>query len=902
MSQISDSPRTQNNTALMQLCARKNLDIAAILSQIPTQEGRKRDDSSAELRKTNEYVTKSINRCLNEYGDLNNNVIDVAVVDGLYYMIKKFEERLNKATQKRQLAQFLMQARLRKKIDQASNFICVKIEEIDRHIKQAVFERILNQEKIEFKELVYEVENEQTDSKESRSRSGSRKKNRSTPEWYTIKDREIQRKITDFMCIVKDPERERLLENLVGASTPVRPLLGEEIGRVVSGGGDDEFEHIIPEYVFGQTISTYPIVEKPDPNNPGQNTIENTGFPLADKYSISVYENRIIPVVCDGCGWGIPSKEAAKRASRMFASFLNRHQQRISTVREAGDWVLKALMASHRSIVFDKNTDVEVVGTTTIIGGIVLEIDQNTSSVYNMNENCPFVFVSGSIGDCKAFKISAKTRKCWEITRGNRGTQDLRDPGGRIGPDSVIGEPDLRNLRLQTTWCEEGDMIILMSDGVHDNFSPRSLGMLPSQIGLHVQNDDWSSIADDKEEITLFMENLVAETIGNTMDVAVASRNLLKYCQTTTTKLQELCGRPGKLGDYETKDYPGKLDHTTVLSFKVFHRGNPSWRRPSVSNNWNGNNTNTNSNFNPLTQSTPNLRVETPSTLSPRNRLLHSSHDLNNNMELDAVDLEPQKLLWDRLFGEDSYTIGWRSFIDTLNLNLNEEEEESFKMILDNSNTQTVTRYKFQEFLKGFGPLENVRENVNKLIAAQWFHGYISGPDAHRELQGEPPGTYLVRFSGSRPGVFVLDYARANEAPNAVRLCAIPSGGFAVGDRHFNALEDLLHFYISHQVLKAPYTFKIANQPWFFGDITGEEAEAYLSGSPPGTFLIRFSMTPGCYAASFVGPDGLPKKGLIAKTNGGFQVNGKGQLFQSIEALIDGYRFRGYFTNYLVID
>jgi hypothetical protein len=34
--------------------------------------------------------------------------------------------------------------------------------------------------------------------------------------------------------------------------------------------------------------------------------------------------------------------------------------------------------------------------------------------------------------------------------------------------------------------CREGDIVLCMSDGVHDNFDPKSLGYEPSDFGLQV--------------------------------------------------------------------------------------------------------------------------------------------------------------------------------------------------------------------------------------------------------------------------------------------------------------------------------------------------------------------------------------------------------------------------------
>jgi len=57
---------------------------------------------------------------------------------------------------------------------------------------------------------------------------------------------------------------------------------------------------------------------------------------------------------------------------------------------------------------------------------------------------------------------------------------DVRDCGGRLGPYIEEGRPDLRNIELYFQRCYEGDMIIVVSDGVHDNLDPQILGVKPS--------------------------------------------------------------------------------------------------------------------------------------------------------------------------------------------------------------------------------------------------------------------------------------------------------------------------------------------------------------------------------------------------------------------------------------
>lgn len=40
------------------------------------------------------------------------------------------------------------------------------------------------------------------------------------------------------------------------------------------------------------------------------------------------------------------------------------------------------------------------------------------------------------------------------------------------------------NLSLKYVFCSEGDLIITMTDGVHDNFDPFFHGLSPAELGV----------------------------------------------------------------------------------------------------------------------------------------------------------------------------------------------------------------------------------------------------------------------------------------------------------------------------------------------------------------------------------------------------------------------------------
>lgn len=99
--------------------------------------------------------------------------------------------------------------------------------------------------------------------------------------------------------------------------------------------------------------------------------------------------------------------------------------RRITSIRGAGPFLLAALTRAHHSIT--EGREIWDSGTTTLIGGLLLPLSGN--------EKGRWCFVCVSLGDCKAFHYSQKSRIFTDITKGNRlNLTDARDPGGRLGP------------------------------------------------------------------------------------------------------------------------------------------------------------------------------------------------------------------------------------------------------------------------------------------------------------------------------------------------------------------------------------------------------------------------------------------------------------------------------------
>lgn len=114
------------------------------------------------------------------------------------------------------------------------------------------------------------------------------------------------------------------------------------------------------------------------PKLPGSK--ERLADPICDYCRCQVYSNRVMFAVADGCGWGKGPAEAANHAVNGFISGL---QQKLvfSTVQEAGQILLQGLYKGHSRIVKGYSPDeMGTVGTTTICGGLLLELKRSSST------------------------------------------------------------------------------------------------------------------------------------------------------------------------------------------------------------------------------------------------------------------------------------------------------------------------------------------------------------------------------------------------------------------------------------------------------------------------------------------------------------------------------------------
>ena len=194
----------------------------------------------------------------------------------------------------------------------------------------------------------------------------------------------------------------------------------------------------------------------------------------------------------------------------------------------------------------------------------------------------------------------------------------------------------------------------------------------------------------------------------------------------------------------------------------------------------------------------------------------------------DKYKIEPAKIVdeagesfWRNSFGDEDVMVPWETFQQHLmqavpNARENEEGIENLKYILDNSATGEVTLYKFSEFLKGFGPLNQCIEKASSLLSKRWFHGFLTSEESELFLAQQPIGVFLVRFSKSKPGSFALAYVDKGKKIGHTLVYSTPDG-FTISEskqatektKMFESLDGLIENYSN--ILKVIFFFKLVS-------------------------------------------------------------------------------------------
>jgi hypothetical protein len=341
------------------------------------------------------------------------------------------------------------------------------------------------------------------------------------------------------------------------------PTLAQLLSMVVDLTGSDvpneSVRRLYGNVVCAQSVATYPQ--------------DSLGYQvICDWFKVRLLPrvDRVIVAIADGCNWGMRPREAAQRACHAFVEFLSQPhvQSQIRDTRDCRHFLLRAMAKAHDKIIEGK-ADPFDAGTTTLLGGILLKINEQD---YDFNE---WAFVCVGVGDCKAFVWNHLTQTVVDITQGNRTpTQDISDCGGRLGPYLRGGLPDLRNLACYFWPCKEGDILLLVTDGVHDNLNPQILGKLPSDVGLTAPNNEWKNVPHEEADRVKahFQLEILATLLNQNKEKSPFqfTHALIQHCLKTTNKARAYMEKnPTKPEPNNYVEYPGKMDHATCVTVRV---------------------------------------------------------------------------------------------------------------------------------------------------------------------------------------------------------------------------------------------------------------------------------------------------------------------------------------------
>jgi hypothetical protein len=120
---------------------------------------------------------------------------------------------------------------------------------------------------------------------------------------------------------------------------------------------------------------------------------------------------------------------------------------------------------------------------TTLLCGMLSEVETTTGQH-------KWVYSGVSVGDTKLYRCSVQMGSVQEITMTDPQKESVRDAGGHLGE-----HPSFLNLHSICCMLDEGDILLLLSDGVHDNLEPEFLGVSPQYFGRLCRNSGLAALS-----------------------------------------------------------------------------------------------------------------------------------------------------------------------------------------------------------------------------------------------------------------------------------------------------------------------------------------------------------------------------------------------------------------------
>jgi hypothetical protein len=112
------------------------------------------------------------------------------------------------------------------------------------------------------------------------------------------------------------------------------------------------------------------------------------GDPICDSYGYLLRDDGIhISCVADGCSWGRAPQLAAKQAKTAFIDFLDKNTRLLTDTVTVGHALLLAMRHAHEMVM--KARDPSFIGTTTLLGGILLQLEPESVTALSSPSSSP---------------------------------------------------------------------------------------------------------------------------------------------------------------------------------------------------------------------------------------------------------------------------------------------------------------------------------------------------------------------------------------------------------------------------------------------------------------------------------------------------------------------------------
>ncbi|KAK4878430.1 hypothetical protein RN001_010936 [Aquatica leii] len=303
------------------------------------------------------------------------------------------------------------------------------------------------------------------------------------------------------------PDSSKVNYGLSKSKSEGNPFPQKKKGKIIriasrqTNAKSTQSDKIVPEfwnrkcdYIYGISNSLY------DKN---QVTKQCNGDPIADCFGIIARNDSAILAVADGVNWGEKASIAAKSAVHGSLHYLNKtifndtvpfvdldttqksdpilNPNRVGNTREVFICLLRAFNCAHDLILENEGM------LTTLTVAVVLPLKGKARASRSKERDSlsrrpigtkpedldTYVCCVCNVGDTLAYVYSHKYG-VRELTKGSHDincNRDMRDALGALGPVDGIN-PELSNLTLSLTTIHKGDIIMIASDGLTDNFDP----------------------------------------------------------------------------------------------------------------------------------------------------------------------------------------------------------------------------------------------------------------------------------------------------------------------------------------------------------------------------------------------------------------------------------------------